>query len=57
MAYAGFFEEIRPEDLRAKIETNLFGSVNVTARRAACHVEGGFAAPIPGLVATVTFDS
>jgi len=28
--YAGFFEEIRPEDLRAQIETNLFGSVNVT---------------------------
>ncbi len=28
--YAGFFEEIRPEDFRAQIETNLFGSVNVT---------------------------
>lgn len=27
--YAGFFEEIRPEDFRAQIETNLFGSVNV----------------------------
>src|SRR6476661_6653287 len=26
--YAGFFEEIRPEDFRAQIETNLFGSVN-----------------------------
>jgi NAD(P)-dependent dehydrogenase (short-subunit alcohol dehydrogenase family) len=28
--YAGFFEEIKPEDFRAQIETNLFGSVNVT---------------------------
>jgi NAD(P)-dependent dehydrogenase (short-subunit alcohol dehydrogenase family) len=28
--YAGFFEEIRPEDFRAQIETNLFGAVNVT---------------------------
>lgn len=28
--YAGFFEEIRPEDFRAQIETNLFGSVSVT---------------------------
>src|SRR5690349_14780350 len=28
--YAGFFEEIRPEDFRAQIETNLFGPVNVT---------------------------
>jgi NAD(P)-dependent dehydrogenase (short-subunit alcohol dehydrogenase family) len=28
--YAGFFEEIRPEDFRAQVETNLFGSVNVT---------------------------
>src|SRR6476659_5222849 len=28
--YAGFFEEIRPEDFRAQMETNLFGSVNVT---------------------------
>jgi len=28
--YAGFFEEIRPEDFRAQIETNLVGSVNVT---------------------------
>jgi NAD(P)-dependent dehydrogenase (short-subunit alcohol dehydrogenase family) len=28
--YAGFFEEITPEDFRAQVETNLFGSVNVT---------------------------
>src|SRR6187401_73526 len=28
--YAGFFEEVSPEDFRAQIETNLFGSVNVT---------------------------
>ncbi len=28
--YAGFFEEITPEDYRAQIETNLFGPVNVT---------------------------
>ena len=28
--YAGFFEEIAPEDFRAQIETNLFGPVNVT---------------------------
>lgn len=28
--YAGFFEEIRPEDFRSQIETNLFGPVNVT---------------------------
>jgi NAD(P)-dependent dehydrogenase (short-subunit alcohol dehydrogenase family) len=27
---AGFFEEIRPEDFRAQIETTLFGPVNVT---------------------------
>ncbi|MCM3905515.1 MAG: SDR family oxidoreductase [Pyrinomonadaceae bacterium] len=27
--YAGFFEEISPEDFRAQVETNLFGSVNV----------------------------
>jgi NAD(P)-dependent dehydrogenase (short-subunit alcohol dehydrogenase family) len=29
--YAGFFEEIAPEDFRAQIETNLFGPVNVHA--------------------------
>ncbi|HYE58950.1 MAG TPA: SDR family oxidoreductase [Rhodothermales bacterium] len=28
--YAGFFEEVTPEDFRAQIETNLFGPVNVT---------------------------
>jgi NAD(P)-dependent dehydrogenase (short-subunit alcohol dehydrogenase family) len=28
--YAGFFEEITSEDFRAQIETNLFGSINVT---------------------------
>jgi NAD(P)-dependent dehydrogenase (short-subunit alcohol dehydrogenase family) len=27
---AGFFEEIRPEDFRAQVETTLFGPVNVT---------------------------
>src|SRR5580765_1265582 len=28
--YAGFFEELSPEDFRSQIETNLFGPVNVT---------------------------
>jgi NAD(P)-dependent dehydrogenase (short-subunit alcohol dehydrogenase family) len=28
--YAGFFEEISPEDFRAQIETNMFGALNVT---------------------------
>ncbi len=28
--YAGFFEEISPKDFRSQVETNLFGSVNVT---------------------------
>jgi NAD(P)-dependent dehydrogenase (short-subunit alcohol dehydrogenase family) len=28
--YAGFFEEITPDDFRAQIETNLFGPLNVT---------------------------
>jgi NAD(P)-dependent dehydrogenase (short-subunit alcohol dehydrogenase family) len=28
--YAGFFEEISPDDFRAQIETNLFGPINVT---------------------------
>src|SRR4051794_27110435 len=28
--YAGFFEEIPPEDFRAQVETNFFGTVNVT---------------------------
>src|SRR3954466_8623369 len=27
--YAGFFEEVSPDDFRAQIETNLFGPVNV----------------------------
>jgi NAD(P)-dependent dehydrogenase (short-subunit alcohol dehydrogenase family) len=28
--YAGFFEEMTPEDFRAQLETNLFGPLNVT---------------------------
>jgi len=28
--YAGFFEELSPSDFRAQIETNFFGTVNVT---------------------------
>ena len=28
--YAGYFEEISPEDFRAQVETNLFGPLNVT---------------------------
>jgi NAD(P)-dependent dehydrogenase (short-subunit alcohol dehydrogenase family) len=28
--FAGFFEELTPEDFRAQVETNLFGPVNVT---------------------------
>jgi NAD(P)-dependent dehydrogenase (short-subunit alcohol dehydrogenase family) len=28
--YAGFFEELPPEDFRTQVETNLFGPVNVT---------------------------
>ena len=28
--YAGFFEEISPEDFRAQIETTMFGPINVT---------------------------
>jgi len=28
--YAGFFEEVTPENFRAQIETNLFGPLNVT---------------------------
>ena len=39
--YAGFFEELSPEDFRAQVETNLFGPANVTravlrAARDAC---------------------
>jgi NAD(P)-dependent dehydrogenase (short-subunit alcohol dehydrogenase family) len=48
--YAGFFEEISPEDFRAQIETNLFGPLNVT--RAVLPVMRGQRA---GLV--VTFSS
>jgi NAD(P)-dependent dehydrogenase (short-subunit alcohol dehydrogenase family) len=29
-SYAGFFEELAPEEFRAQIETNLFGPLNVT---------------------------
>jgi NAD(P)-dependent dehydrogenase (short-subunit alcohol dehydrogenase family) len=28
--YAGFFEELPPDDFRAQVETNLFGPINVT---------------------------
>jgi NAD(P)-dependent dehydrogenase (short-subunit alcohol dehydrogenase family) len=28
--YAGFFEEISPQDFRAQVETTLFGPINVT---------------------------
>jgi NAD(P)-dependent dehydrogenase (short-subunit alcohol dehydrogenase family) len=28
--YAGYFEELSPEEIRAQFETNLFGSMNVT---------------------------
>jgi NAD(P)-dependent dehydrogenase (short-subunit alcohol dehydrogenase family) len=28
--FAGFFEEMSPEDFRAQVETNLFGPINVT---------------------------
>jgi NAD(P)-dependent dehydrogenase (short-subunit alcohol dehydrogenase family) len=28
--YAGFFEEITPDDFRAQLDTNLFGPLNVT---------------------------
>src|SRR3989441_11931688 len=34
--YAGFFEEITPEDFRAQVETLLFGPVNVTPRLVVC---------------------
>jgi NAD(P)-dependent dehydrogenase (short-subunit alcohol dehydrogenase family) len=34
--YAGFFEEISPQDFRAQVETTLFGPMNVT--RAVLHV-------------------
>jgi NAD(P)-dependent dehydrogenase (short-subunit alcohol dehydrogenase family) len=47
--YAGFFEEISPEDFRAQVETNLFGPVNVT--RAALPV---MRAQRSGLVVTIS---
>jgi NAD(P)-dependent dehydrogenase (short-subunit alcohol dehydrogenase family) len=47
--YAGFFEEITPEDFRAQIETTLFGPVNVT--RAALPVMRGQRS---GLVITIS---
>ncbi len=47
--YAGFFEEITPEDFRAQVETNLFGPVNVT--RAALPV---MRAQRSGLVVTIS---
>ena len=28
--YAGFFEELTPDDFRAQVETNLFGPLNIT---------------------------
>src|SRR2546422_2778103 len=47
--YAGFFEEISPQDFRAQIETTLFGPVNVT--RAALPV---LRAQRSGLVVTIS---
>lgn len=47
--YAGFFEEVSPEDFRAQVETNLFGPVNVT--RAALPV---MRAQRSGLVVTIS---
>jgi NAD(P)-dependent dehydrogenase (short-subunit alcohol dehydrogenase family) len=47
--YAGFFEEITPEDFRAQVETNLFGPTNVT--RAALPV---MRAQRSGLVVTIS---
>jgi NAD(P)-dependent dehydrogenase (short-subunit alcohol dehydrogenase family) len=47
--YAGFFEEISPEDFRAQIETNLSGPVNVT--RAALPV---MRAQRRGLIVTIS---
>jgi NAD(P)-dependent dehydrogenase (short-subunit alcohol dehydrogenase family) len=47
--YAGFFEELSPEDFRAQIETNLFGPVNVT--RAALPV---MRAQRRGLIVTIS---
>ena len=47
--YAGFFEELSPEEFRAQIETTLFGPVNVT--RAALPV---MRAQRSGLVVTIS---
>lgn len=47
--YAGFFEEITPEDFRAQIETTMFGPINVT--RAALPV---LRAQRSGLVITIS---
>ena len=47
--YAGFFEELNPEDVRAQIETNLFGPMNVT--RAVLPV---MRAQRSGLIITIT---
>ena len=47
--HAGFFEEITPEDLRAQIETTMFGPMNVT--RAALPV---LRAQRSGLVVTIS---
>ena len=47
--YAGFFEELSPEDVRAQVETNLFGPMNVT--RAVLPV---MRAQRSGLIITVT---
>ncbi|MDQ0240283.1 MULTISPECIES: SDR family oxidoreductase [Arthrobacter] len=47
--YAGFFEEITPEDFRAQIETTMFGPMNVT--RAALPV---LRAQRSGLVITIS---
>src|SRR3954447_16421344 len=47
--YAGFFEEIPSEDFRAQIETNFFGTVNVT--RAALRV---MRAQRSGLIVTMS---
>ncbi|MDX6282116.1 MAG: hypothetical protein QOH03_3187 [Kribbellaceae bacterium] len=47
--YAGFFEEIKPEDFRAQIETNLFGPLDLT--RAALPV---LRAQRSGLIVTIS---
>src|SRR4051794_20516049 len=47
--YAGFFEEITPDDFRAQVETNLFGTLDIT--RAALPV---LRAQRSGVVVTIT---